>query len=215
MRLALSPCPPPETLAQVPVSPMASSGADNLIEATSITRVSMRSCGIPIPDEPIIRLSPGLRKPHVKSILIQQTKRSLNGRPMSSGISLHSKVAEPTEGNSWNCRSSRSADCCGALTTKVSSLLLVPGIICGERRQRFIGHKTVWFQPCIRKHCFYEQRIKRWKHGINSTCVLCQDEEKSIENLFFSRTYSRGIWNLILQLDEEGRACGTWNYEVI
>ncbi|PKI53800.1 hypothetical protein CRG98_025806 [Punica granatum] len=40
-RLAMSPCPPPETLAQVPVSPMVSSGADNLAEATSITRASM------------------------------------------------------------------------------------------------------------------------------------------------------------------------------
>ena len=68
--------------------------------------------------------------------------------------------------------------------------------------------KAVWFSQATPKFAFMVwlsmqgrmstmDRIAKWNHGIDTTCVLCRSANESRNHLFFECSYSTQIWEKI------------------
>lgn len=86
---------------------------------------------------------------------------------------------------------------------------------CSWNRGVWFTHSTpnfsflVWI--AVRNRLQTGDKMRLWNAGINTTCPLCNEAEKTREHLFFSCRYSKQVWKILAEGLLQARFTTDWN----
>ncbi|XP_059301937.1 uncharacterized protein LOC132053858 [Lycium ferocissimum] len=69
-------------------------------------------------------------------------------------------------------------------------------------------------QLVMLRRIYTKDRLARWGLIQNKVCSLCEEEDESIEHLFFECTFSNALWTTMLRWMGLHRAAMGWQQEV-
>ena len=87
------------------------------------------------------------------------------------------------------------------------------------RKEKIVWHKLVWYHLTVPKHVFISwmaildrlptmDRLKAWGMEMDGVCALCKQDMETRNHLFFTCTYSKVIWQKVMQLCRLNRRMG-------